>query len=100
MKKQMFPLSDIKGKFASTVVVHDTGGFVDKCPETEYVGNRGVIYVVDDVKVGFGVGDVVNVDGRYEAGHDGVVDLGRDVDAWNLWSGAAEAFLRLFHVPL
>ncbi len=51
-----------------------------------------VVYIVNDMKVGFSVGDVVNVDGRYEARHDGVLDLGRDVDAWNLWSGAVEAF--------
>ncbi len=56
-----------KRKFAGTVVLHDTGGFVGKSPGTEHVGNRVVVYIVDDVKVAFGVGDVINVDGRYEA---------------------------------
>jgi hypothetical protein len=99
-KKQMFPLNDITGNFAGAVIVHNTGGFVGKSSETEDAGNQVVIYVIDYVKVGFGVGDVVNVEGPYEAGHDGVLDLGWDVDARNLWSGAAEAFFRQFHVPL
>jgi hypothetical protein len=60
-----------KRKFAGTVIVHDTGGFVSKSSETEDVGNRVVVYIANDVKVGLGVGDVINVDGRYEAGHDG-----------------------------
>jgi hypothetical protein len=89
-----------KRKFDGTVIVHNTCGFVGKSSETEDVGDRVVVYVVNNVKVGFGVGDVVNVNGWYEAGHDGVMDLGWDIDPWNLWSGAAEVFLRPFHVPL
>ncbi len=60
-----------KRKFAGTVIVHDTSGFVGKSSKSEDVGNQVLVHVIDDVKVGFGVGDVVNVDGRYEAGHDG-----------------------------
>ena len=55
MKKQMFPLNDITGNFAGAVIVHNTGGFVGKSSETEDAGNQVVIYVIDYVKVGFGV---------------------------------------------
>jgi hypothetical protein len=59
-----------------------------------------VVNVLNDVKAEFGVRDVIKVDRREEAGNNGVLDLARDVDAWNFWSGTAEAFLRPFHESL
>ncbi len=90
-----------KREFAGAVVVNDNGGFVGKSSDIGDVGNQQVVVnIVNDVKAGFGVGDVVKVNRREEAGYNGVLDLARDVNAWSFWSDAVGAFLRPFHVSL
>jgi hypothetical protein len=61
-----------EGKFAGAVIVIDSYGFVGKRPKAEDVGNQMVVDIVNEMKTGFCVGDVVGLDGRGKAGHDQV----------------------------
>ncbi len=78
------------GEFTCIVVVDDTGDFVCKCAEAEHIGNGLVIVVVDDDVLLGRMGNVivgVGIVGFDKAGHVGVRDGSRDLDAGLFWSG-------------
>ena len=77
-------------EFTSAVIVDDTGDFVCKCAEAEHIGDGLVIVVVNDVVLLGRMGNVVvgvGIVGFDKAGHAGVWDGSRDVDAGLFWSG-------------
>jgi hypothetical protein len=94
----------IKGherELACAVIINDAGYLVGKRSETENVGNRMVINIVDNVEMGVAIGEVivfVVVEGFKEARHHGVRDRGRDTNARPFWSGTLKPFTWSFHV--
>ncbi len=85
-------------ELAGTVVVDNTGDFVDKCPNAEDVGNEMAVNVVDEIEVGVNAKDVLILDGFNKAGHDEVRDRDGGTNAKSFWGGALSVFLGSFHV--
>ena len=68
-------------EFAGAVVVDDTVVFVCKCAKADHIGDVLVIDVVDDVVMVSRMGNGVGIVGFNKAGHAGVREESRDLDA-------------------
>ncbi len=97
-KETVIAIKHFEEKSAGAVIVNYSCGFIGKRLKEEDVGNRMVINVTNEKKMGFGVGDVVRLNGRDKAGHDQFRECNLDINAQNFQSCTLEASLRTFHV--
>ena len=87
-----------EGEVSREVVVNDAGDFVGKSPKAEDVGNGMVVDVVDEIEAGVNILDVIVLNWFDGAGHDGVSNKDRCIDAGSFRGGAENTFPGLFHV--
>jgi hypothetical protein len=91
----------IKGherRFAGTVVINDSGGFVYECTKTEYICYRMVVDVIDEVREGSVLGAVFVFVFNVKIGHGRIrYNIGGG-KAGDFWCHATQAFAWAFHM--